>query len=326
MNICMVGHGMMGTGHTEALHGAPCTLHTIVGRRPEPTQAFAERYGYLHWTTDLAEALENPQIDVVILTNPSEMHAQMALAALEAGKHTLVEIPLAMNLADAERIVKLAKDKQLNLGVVHPLRMRAEMVDLCQRSHARQEHIRHIQGRFFIRRLENVGATGYRRSWTDNLLWHHLAHLCDFGLWMLDGAVRCIHCFMSPADVRTGTPTDACITVETEADQTLVCTGSYYGREPLNEVLVVTDDDSYRWDIQASTLTTGGGTRAVAHEMVDNAQVARDFVESVRVGREPAVSGESVLPAMRLLQHVQDRWDAEHGRHSVPGRTLSLTG
>jgi hypothetical protein len=60
--------------------------------------------------------------------------------------------------------------------------------------------------------------------------------------------------------------------------------------------------------------------------MVDNAQIARDFVESVRVRREPVVSGESVLPVVQLLQHVQDRWDAEHGRHSVPGRTLSLTG
>lgn len=326
MNIGMVGHGMMGTAHTEALRGAPCTLHTIVGRRPEPTQAFALRYGYRHWTTDLAEALENPQIDVVILTNPSDMHAQTALAALAAGKHTLVEIPLAMSLADAERIVQLAKDKQLNLGVVHPLRMRTEMTDLRQRSLAGKEHIRHIQGRFFIRRLENVGATGYRRSWTDNLLWHHLAHLCDFGLWMLGEPVRRIHSFMSPADPRTGTPMDACITVETDADQTFVCTGSYYGSESLSEVLVVTDGDSYRWDIQASTLTTGAGTRSVAHEMVDNAQVARDFVESVRLGREPVVSGESVLPVMRLLQLVQDRWDAEHGRHSVPGRTLSSTG
>jgi 2-hydroxy-4-carboxymuconate semialdehyde hemiacetal dehydrogenase len=326
MNICMVGHGMMGTGHTEALRGVPCTLHTIVGRRPEPTQAFAERYGYLHWTTDLSAAIENPQIDVVIVTNPSDRHAQTALAALAAGKHTLVEIPLAMNMPDAERIVGLAKGERLNLGVVHPLRMRTEMVDLQRRSHAGQEHIRHIQGRFFIRRLENVGVTGYRRSWTDNLLWHHLAHLCDFGLWMLGGSVRCSYSRLSSADDNTGIPMDACVIVETDADQTLVCTGSYYGREPLNEVLVVTDDDSYRWDIQASTLTTGDSMHSVAHEMVDNAQIARDFIESVNMGREPAVSGESVLPVMRLLQHVQDQWDAQHGRHSIPGRTLSLLG
>ena len=42
-----------------------------------------------------------------------------------------------------------------------------------------------MQGRFFIHRLDNVGATGLQRSWTDNLLWHHTTHLIDFGLWVV---------------------------------------------------------------------------------------------------------------------------------------------
>src|SRR3954452_12304286 len=118
LNVCMVGHGMMGVWHSEALQRLDdAQLHTVVGRKPSPpaegaarpaggrkppsTEVFAGKYGYKKWTTDLGEALADPEVDIVIIAGPSETHADMAVASLEAGKHTLVEIPIAMNLAGA---------------------------------------------------------------------------------------------------------------------------------------------------------------------------------------------------------------------------------
>ena len=49
MNVCMVGYGMMGVWHTEALKQTDAVLHTIVGRNPEGAKEFAERYGYRKW-------------------------------------------------------------------------------------------------------------------------------------------------------------------------------------------------------------------------------------------------------------------------------------
>jgi 2-hydroxy-4-carboxymuconate semialdehyde hemiacetal dehydrogenase len=120
LNVCLVGHGMMGVWHSEALQKTAdkttAKLHTVVGRPPAPedqaptvgrkppsTAQFAARFGYEKWTTDLGEALADPEVDVVIIAGPSETHADMALAAIEAGKHTLVEIPIAMNLAPITR-------------------------------------------------------------------------------------------------------------------------------------------------------------------------------------------------------------------------------
>ena len=123
-NVCLVGHGMMGVWHSEALQKhSDATLHTVVGRaaapdaanapvagrKPPSTAQFAERFGYRKWTTDLGEALADPEVDVVIIAGPSETHADMALAAIEAGKHTLVEIPIAMNLDGAEQVVAAAR-------------------------------------------------------------------------------------------------------------------------------------------------------------------------------------------------------------------------
>jgi 2-hydroxy-4-carboxymuconate semialdehyde hemiacetal dehydrogenase len=318
----MVGYGMMGAWHSQALEAVDCCLHTLVGRRPEAAREFAARFGYRKWTTSLDEALADGAVDAVILANPSEQHEEFALKCLRAGKPTLVEIPLAMSLAGAETVVAEAARRGLALGVVHPLRVRAEMAALRRRLAAGQESIRFVDGRFYVHRLENVGASGYRRSWTDNLLWHHLNHLLDLGLWLLAEPPRAVHSFMPPPDPRTGTPMDAFVAVETARDQSLVVTGSYYGRERLFEALVVTDRDSYRLDVIRDQLTTGGQTVPILAEAANCGLVTIDFVEALRAGRPPVVPGADVLPALRVMQAAQEQWDEAHGGRPIPGRGL----
>jgi 2-hydroxy-4-carboxymuconate semialdehyde hemiacetal dehydrogenase len=326
MNICMVGYGMMGTWHSNALKPTHARLHTLVGRRPDAAAEFAAQHGYRRWTTELKEALADQEIDAVILANPSEHHAETAIASLAHGKHTLVEIPIAMNLSDAERVVAYANQSGLGFGVVHPMRARPEMIALRARVDAGQEQIRHIAGRFFIYRHENVGATGYRRSWTDNLLWHHVTHLLDLAVWLVNAPVRLTYSFMSPVDPNTGTPMDVVLCAETDAKQTIVCTGSYYGRERIMDMLIVTDRDTYRIDVFASTLTTGAGTQPIEREDLNCARVSVDFVDAVKAGRTPMVTGDSVLPTMRLLEEIQGAWDQDHGAQSIPGRKLKSGG
>jgi 2-hydroxy-4-carboxymuconate semialdehyde hemiacetal dehydrogenase len=347
LNICMVGHGMMGVWHSEALQRLDdVRLHTVVGRRPAPagpsaeassegrkppsTEEFAAKYGFKKWTTDLDEALGDAEVDIVIIAGPSETHADMAIASLEHGKHTLVEIPIAMNLEGAERVVATARDRGLTLGVVHPMRFRKERLPIVERIRQGEERVSHVQGRFFIHRLSNVGATGLQRSWTDNLLWHHTTHLIDFGLWMLTGGdlataddrIRRITSAYPPIEPRTGIPMELVLVVETHDDQTIVCTGSYYSREFVYDTLAVTDRNSYRVDERTATMTTGDGPRPIASEQ-DNAElIAPDFVRAVAEGREPAVPGWSVLPAMRVLHRVQEDWDARHGAQVLPGRPV----
>jgi 2-hydroxy-4-carboxymuconate semialdehyde hemiacetal dehydrogenase len=340
----MVGHGMMGIWHSEGLlKRADCQLHTVVGRPPSPdanpedvpkpssTERFAAKYGYKKWTTDLDEALNDPEIDIVIIAGPSESHAEMALASLEHGKHTLVEIPIAMNLESAERVVVTAEERGLTLGVVHPMRFRQERLPVAERVRAGQERVTHTHGRFFIHRLQNIGATGLQRSWTDNILWHHTTHLIDFGLWMVsggdmataDGRVRDIYCFMPPVEPRTGIPMEVVLVVETTDDQSIVCTGSYYSTQRIYDMLVVSDHDSYYVDELRSTLTTGEGERPIPTEQENAELIAPDFVEAVAQGREPAVPGWSVLPAMRVLHRAQEIWDAKYGKQVLPGRPVT---
>ena len=325
MNICMVGYGMMGVWHSEALKRADAVLHTAVGRRPEATEAFATRFGYRKWTTSLAAALADPQVDIVVLATPSEQHEQQAIACLEAGKHTLIEIPIAMSLAGAERVVAAGEKSGKVYGLSHPMRFRAEREALRDRLAAGEETIRHIAGRFFIPRLKNVGATGYVRSWSDNILWHHFCHFVDLGLFLFDGVpVPRIASHLGPCHERTGIPMECVVLLETDRDATLLVHGSYHASYRFYDKLIVTDRDTYFFDILAGTLRSASGTAAIEPEQENAARVMFDFLDAVRAARPPRASGPSVLPAMRVLQAVQDKWDERYGARAIPGRTFGL--
>jgi 2-hydroxy-4-carboxymuconate semialdehyde hemiacetal dehydrogenase len=265
--------------------------------------------------------LADPAVDAVILATPSELHEAQAQACIAAGKPLLLEIPAAMSLAGAERVATAAAAAGVVVAMGHPMRFRREREPLLARLRQGTERLRHVAGRFFIPRLENVGATGYRRSWTDNILWHHFCHFVDLGLWLLEGdPVRRVQGFMPPVHATTGIPMEAVVLVETEGGRSLLVHGSYHATFRLYDKLVVTDRDTYAFDILAATLRTREATVALESEQANCARVTRDFVAAVSTGRPPHVPVAAVLPAMRVLQAVQDDWDARHGARALPGR------
>lgn len=325
MRIGMVGHGMMGVWHSDALKAIPgIELHTLVGRRAEPTAEFAGRYGYTRWTLDFAEMLADPAIDAVVIASPSEAHAEHALMAIAAKKPSLLEIPLAMNLVDAERVVDAATGAGVMIAMCHPMRFRAERDALRERVARGEETIRQISGRFFIHRLKNVGATGYQRSWTDNILWHHFCHFVDLGVQLLgDAPPKRVSSQMSLPHPLTGIPMNCTVLVETAADQSLLVHGSYESAYRLYDKLIVTDRDTYSFDILTGQLRTKDGVTQMEDEKTNCARVIRDFVQAVQHGIPPRAPVASALPAMRILDAVQRQWDEQHGARSLPGRKIA---
>ena len=84
-------------------------MHTIVGRNADELAAFAERWGWQNSPPRLASAvITDDAIDLVDIGTPNNLHAEQAIAALEAGKHVACEKPLAGTLADAETMAAAA--------------------------------------------------------------------------------------------------------------------------------------------------------------------------------------------------------------------------
>lgn len=315
MNVCMIGHGMMGTWHSNGMKNNDWVLHTVVGVIQADVETFGREHGYLRTSTDYRAAIKCPDVDVVVIAGPSQSHAEMALAAIGQGKHVLVEIPLALSFDDASAVVKAAKAMNVKLGVVHPLRFRTELQGLCARLARGEERLLQAHARLYMHRRSNVGSTGLKRTWTDNLLWHHGAHLVDVGLWIAGGgdphevaaSMKAIRAVMPPVDLETNVSMEIAVLMETARSQGILCSGSYNSPERIFDVMIVTDKDSYRLDILKGQITTSRGIVAVVGEEENVHLIAQDFLEAVRNDRAPRVTGESVLPAMEILQMIEDR-------------------
>jgi myo-inositol 2-dehydrogenase / D-chiro-inositol 1-dehydrogenase len=91
------------------------------GGRPGRGEALAQAHRIAFYFDDYRRMLERPEIEAVVVGLPNSLHAEVVEAALDAGKHVLVEKPMCLRLSDADRLVRLAKEKQLALGYAEEL-------------------------------------------------------------------------------------------------------------------------------------------------------------------------------------------------------------
>ncbi|CAN5514229.1 1,5-anhydro-D-fructose reductase [soil metagenome] len=124
-----LGWGLVGIGAISDLSIAPginaddgSRLAAVCSRSSERAAAFADKHSAATSYGSFEELLGDPEVDIVYIASPNGLHAEQTLKALAAGKHVLVEKPLALDLADAHAMVDLAAREDLLLGVGFHLR------------------------------------------------------------------------------------------------------------------------------------------------------------------------------------------------------------
>jgi len=123
IRTAVIGTGFMGRAHLEALRRVEnVDVVEVAATSLEKARAAAAGYNVLNATGDWRDVIHDPSIDAVHITTPNDAHFPIAKAAFEAGKHVLCEKPLAMNVAEAEELVKLQAAKKLRGGLNHNLR------------------------------------------------------------------------------------------------------------------------------------------------------------------------------------------------------------
>ncbi len=116
LRVALIGYGFMGAAHSVGWRQAPrmfdlpddVELAVLVGRNAEAVADAAERWGWAESATDWREVIARDDIDIVDIVTPGDSHAEIAIAALEAGKHVLCEKPLANTVAEAAAMADAA--------------------------------------------------------------------------------------------------------------------------------------------------------------------------------------------------------------------------
>src|SRR5262245_25482652 len=215
-----------------------------MGRLAGPAEQFAREHGLASATTDLDALLGDTSIDVVIVCSPSDVHAEQTEQALRAGKHVLCEIPLALSLAETDRLTALADQVDRRLMVCHAQRYWASAVEARRLIAEGELRPYALFGRFMFQRRENVNWLGRRRSWTDNLLWHHGCHAVDTALWLLGATDVEVSAQVALPSGRLGIPMDLALAMRTERDQIASVDMSYNTHIPFNDYLIVGEENT----------------------------------------------------------------------------------
>ena len=324
MNVGIVGYGAIAREHALALHrirkepdGRNVSLTGVMGRLLEPACAFAEEFGAALATTDLGRAPRRAASrgGHRLLAHRSARGADGARPARRQARP--LRDPLATSLAETDQLIGLAEQAGLRLMVCHTQRYAAPLVEARRMIADGEVRPRAMVSRYLLDKRENVSWTGRRRSWTDNLLWHHGCHAVDAALWLLGTEAIDVTARATPPDPRLGIPMDLSILLRTAHEQVVTVVMSYRALPPVQDYLIIADETTlvYADDVlrdHARVLVSAADHGATTPRR----SIARTSISSPRLSAEASRSPAPALvrPAMAALQAAQDELDRRETR------------
>jgi len=313
MRIALAGAGAFGEKHLDGLKNVDgVEIVSVISRRAEQAAEVAAKYGARHSGTELDEALARDDVDAVILCTPTQMHAEQAIACMDAGKHVQVEIPLADSWADALAVQKKSQETGLTCMVGHTRRFNPSHQYIHNRIVAGEIAIQQMDVQTYFFRRKNMNAKGEPRSWTDHLLWHHAAHTVDLFAYQAGRIVKA-NAVEGPVHPDLGIAMDMSIQLKSETGAICTLSLSFNNDGPLGTFFRYICDNG-TWIARYDDLVTG------KEEPVDLSGVAvsnngielqdREFIAAIREGREPNSSVGKVLDCYRVLGELETQLTA----------------
>ncbi len=309
MKICMVGEGAFANKHLDAIaHIEGIEVAAICGGVAETTQAVARQRGIAFCTTDLSEALKQSDISAVILATPTGLHAAQAIQVMQAGKHVMIEIPMADSLADSQELVRVQQETGVVAMVDHVRRFNPSHQWIHNKIKSGELRLQQLDVQTYFFRRKNINALGQPRSWTDHLLWHHACHTVDLFQYQTGGLVADAFALQGPAHHEMGIAMD--MSIGLKADTGAICTLSlsFNNDGPLGTYFrYICDNGTYiaRYDELFDGKENPIDLSQVAVSM-DGVELAdREFFAAIAEGREPNSSVHHCLEAMRTLDRLE---------------------
>ena len=313
IRIALAGAGAFGEKHLDGLRNIPgVEIVSIISRTGEQAAAVAEKYGAKHSSTELEDALARDDVDAVILCTPTQMHAEQAIACMNAGKHVQVEIPLADSWADSEAVLAKQQETGLVCMVGHTRRFNPSHQYVHNRIVAGELAIQQMDVQTYFFRRRNINAKGEPRSWTDHLLWHHAAHTVDLFAYQA-GRIVAANAIEGPIHPELGIAMDMSIQLKSESGAICTLSLSFNNDGPLGTFFrYIGDSATYiaRYDDLVNGKEEPIDVSKVDVSMNGIELQDREFIAAIREGREPNSSVAKVLDGYRVLGDLEKQLEA----------------
>jgi 2-hydroxy-4-carboxymuconate semialdehyde hemiacetal dehydrogenase len=309
MKVCLAGHGAFGIKHLEAMAKIPgIEVATLAGSNIESARQVAQQWKIPHWSADLAESLAQPGIEAAILTTPTQLHAAQGEQCMRAGKHVMIEIPMADSVADSERLVRVQKEAGVVAMAGHTRRFNPSHQWIHKRILAGELKILQMDVQTYFFRRTNTNALGKPRSWTDHLLWHHACHTVDLFAYQTGENASQEYALQGPIHPALGIAMDMSIGLKVSSGAICTLSLSFNNDGPLGTFFrYICDNGTY---IARYDELLDGKNNPIDVSKVDVSTNGielqdREFFAAIREKREPNSSLAQCLPAMQTLGRLE---------------------
>ena len=304
-------NGAFGTKHLEALAEIEdAEVTAVMATSMEKANGIADKFNVPLRFDDYQSLIDCDQVDGVILATPTQLHAAQAIAAMDAGKHVMIEIPMADSLADSEKLVA----KQTETGRVamagHVRRFNPSHQWVHNKIRAGELSIQQLDVQTYFFRRTNMNAKGEPRSWTDHLLWHHACHTVDLFCYQAGEPVIEVQAVQGPKHPELGIAMDMAILLKTESGKLCTLSLSFNNDGPLGSFFrYICDNGTYlaRYDDLFDGKENQIDVSSVDVSMNGIELIDREFIRAIRTGKTPNSSLADCLPAMRILHEVEQK-------------------
>lgn len=332
LGCCIVGCGMIARFHVRALEEVPdVQLTALVSRSIASAEKLVAESGLrnVNLFTDLGDALERIDVDVVIITTPSGAHQAPAVASASAGKHVVVEKPLEITPERCDRIIDACEKNRVKLCTIFPSRFHDANVALKAAVDAARF------GRLSLGETtckwwrsqayyNEGGWKGTQALDGGGALMNQAIHNVDLLLWIMGDAVEVsgFTAIRAHERIEVEDTAVACLRFKNGALGVIQAATSVYPGLPKTigvhgdqGTVVIEQEDVLRWEFAVPTKeddaiknrfaakvgASGGAAdpKAISHE--GHTRQLRDFVNSINSGTAPKVDGREGKRAVDLI-------------------------
>ncbi|MFL2807386.1 MAG: Gfo/Idh/MocA family oxidoreductase [Paracoccaceae bacterium] len=310
MKICVAGaYGAFGLKHLDALKNIEgIEVSSVMGPSKAKIESLAEERNIPNARTTLEESISEDNPDAIILATPTQAHAEQAIACMNAGKHVLIEIPMADSLEDSNRVVDKQKETGLTCMAGHVRRFNPSHQWIKNKIVAGELKLQQLDAQTYFFRRTNTNAKGEPRSWTDHLLWHHACHTVDLFQYQTGGKAVQAYGLQGPIHPELGIAMDMSIGMKAADGALCTLSLSFNNDGPFGTFFrYICDNGTYlaRYD----DLFDGKNNQidlsdvAVSNNGIE--LIDREFISAIKEGRRPNGCVTEAISAMETLDKIE---------------------
>ena len=310
MKICVAGaYGAFGLKHLDALKNIEgIEVSSVMGPNKAKIESLAEERNIPNARTTLEESISEDNPDAIILATPTQAHAEQAIACMNAGKHVLIEIPMADSLEDSNRVVDKQRETGLTCMAGHVRRFNPSHQWIKNKIVAGELKLQQLDAQTYFFRRTNTNAKGEPRSWTDHLLWHHACHTVDLFQYQTGGKAVQAYGLQGPIHPELGIAMDMSIGMKAADGALCTLSLSFNNDGPFGTFFrYICDNGTYlaRYD----DLFDGNNNQidlsdvAVSNNGIE--LIDREFISAIKEGRRPNGCVTEAISAMETLDKIE---------------------